>query len=222
MEFVTSGDTSGPVLVGLCSGAYHSVYGGLSPGAQGVCAINPVFDARPLPPAVTGVTPAATVASAAPPTVGPQRSSPVRRWVATVAERAWSKSVIGALPDGAWWVANRLGVRRSPVDALERLVDDGSDVMIIVGPDEAAEISKGAAGALRKLSRSDRFQLTVIDDLDHSMLGVNDERRVGDLVYRHVRDRFGQPDHTDDGRPGRGADDPLVDISVGTPPRRSE
>ncbi len=218
-KFVSPHDTSRIVLVGLCSGAYHAVHGGLSLGAQGVCVINPIFDARPLPPPVASATTTATATApttataTATTTPGPQPSSPARRWVARLAGHELSKSVLGALPDGAWWVLNRLGVRRSPVESLQRLVDDGSDVMIIVGPDEAADIKRGAVHALRKLSRSDRFQFLVIDDLDHSMLGVHDERRVGDLVYRHVRDHFGQSedavDAADD-RSGRGVDDPLV------------
>ena len=223
MTFVTTGDTSRTVLVGLCSGAYHSVYGGLSLGAQGVCAINPIFDARPLPTTpVIPTTPAdprsastvvPSASTVAPSAAGPPRPSPVRRWAAALAESPLSKAILGALPDGAWWFANRLGVRRSPVDTLERLVEDGSDVMVIVGPDEAADIKRGAAHALRKLRRSDRFQFMVIDDLDHSMLGQHDERRVGDLVYWHVRDRFGQSGEAGDtaeGRSARGVEAPLV------------
>ena len=175
------------------------------PGLRCSPAPSPVTSAAPTPTTTTTTTTATTTRSQ--PSVSP------RRWVARLAGHERSKAVLAALPDGAWWVFNRLGVRRSPVESLRRLVDDGSDVMIIVGPDEAADIKRGAAHALRKLSRSDRFQFVVIDDLDHSMLGVHDERRVGDLVYRHVRDRFGQSDDAgdaaDDGL-GRGLDDPLV------------
>ena len=92
--------------------------------------------------------------------------------------------MLGALPEGAWWIFNRLGIRRSPVDALERLVDAGSDVLVVVGGDEALRIRRGSARTLRRLSRSDRLRFEVIDDLDHAMLGARDARRVSDIVYR--------------------------------------
>jgi hypothetical protein len=94
------------------------------------------------------------------------------------------------MPERAWWVFNRLGVRRSPVDLFVRLVDAGSDVLVVVGGEAAARIQRGATRSIRKLARSERFEYDVIDNLDHAMLGADDVRRVSDIVYRHVCDRF--------------------------------
>jgi alpha/beta superfamily hydrolase len=181
-RFVDPDDSSHIVFVGLCSGAYHAVLAGLSVRAQGVCAINPIFTYRPMP---VEPTPAPASAEPAPP-------SRIRRIAGGVADHRALKALRGELPDGAWRLAYRLGLRRSPVESLERLVAAGSDVLVIVGRDEAVRIKRGAVHILRKLSRTDRLQLTVIDDLEHAMLGADDPRRVGEIVYRHVRDRFGQ------------------------------
>lgn len=181
-RFVAPDDPSRVVFVGLCSGAYHAVLGGLSWPAQGVCAINPIFAYRPIPGEPTKESAA------------PAQPSRARRIADALAEHRALKALRGALPHGAWRLVHHLGLRRSPVGSLERLVASGSDVLVIVGRDEAVPIKRGATHILRKLARTDRLQLTVIDDLDHAMLGADDPRRVGEIVYRHVRDRFGQPE----------------------------
>jgi hypothetical protein len=186
-QFVSPDDSSRVVLVGLCSGAYHAVHGGLSLGAQGVCVFNPIFTTRPIPFAAISTTSSPR----------PQLSAPARRWAARLAGHQVPRVVLGALPEGAW-IFNRLGIRRSPVDSLEQLVDAGSDVLVVVGGDESLRIRRGSARTLRRLSRSDRLQFEVIDDLDHAMLGARDARRVSDIVYSYVRDRFGKPDTGDE------------------------
>ncbi len=179
-RFAVPHDPSRVVFVGLCSGAYHSVLGGLSLRAQGVCAINPIFTSQTMPGEPTTAT------------AEPPHPSRLRRIAGALADHQALKGLRGALPDGTWWLAYRLGLRRTPVEALERLVGAGSDVLLIVGRDEALPIKRGSVQTLRKLARTNRFQLTVIDDLEHAMLGADDPRRVGEIVYRHVRDRFGR------------------------------
>ncbi len=186
-RFVSPDDPSRVVLMGLCSGAYHALHGGLSLGAQGVCVFNPIFTTLPIPSAAPSATSS----------IRPQLSAPKRHWAARLAGHQVPRAVLGALPEGAWWLFNRLGIRRSPVDSLERLVSAGSEVLVVVGGDESLRIRRGSARTLRRLSRSDRLRFEVIDDLDHAMLGARDARRVSDIVYSHVRDRFGQPDSFD-------------------------
>ncbi|MGD0380099.1 MAG: hypothetical protein ABSC30_08945 [Acidimicrobiales bacterium] len=185
-RFVSPHDPSRVVLVGLCSGAYHAVLGGLSLRAQGVCAINPIFTQQRMPGEPTK-------GSAEPPT-----PSGLRRIADRLAEHQALKVLRPGLPDGVWRLVYRLGLRRSPVDSVERLVAGGSDVLVIVGREEAIPMKRGSVHRLRKMARTSRLQLTVIDDLEHAMLGADDPRRVGDIVYRHVRDRFGQPEPTAD------------------------
>jgi hypothetical protein len=194
-RFVSPDDPSRVVLVGLCSGAYHALHGGLSLGAQGVCAFNPIFTSLPIAPAAASATS----------TSRPQLSAPARRWAAKLAGHQVPRAVLGALPPATWWFVNRLGIRRSPVDSLERLVDAGSDVLLIAGGDEAFRIQRGAVRTLRKLTRSGRLRFEIIDDLDHAMLGADDARRVSEVVYSHVVEHFGgshgakEPSHSPTG-----------------------
>jgi dienelactone hydrolase len=183
-RFVAPDDPSHVVLVGLCSGAYHAVLGGLSLSPQGVCALNPVFGSRPIP-----VQPIGT-ASPVPPRV----SARLKGRVARLGRGRLASRALGVLPEPAWWALNRLGVRRSPVETFETLVDAGTDVLVVVGSDESLRIRRGATRSLRKLIRSPLLRLDVIGDLDHALLGTHDAARVADIMYGHVRDHFGGSD----------------------------
>jgi len=187
-RFAAPDDPSRVVLMGLCSGGYHALYGGLALGAAGVCVFNPNVKVPPTLRAQAG-------ASAS----GPRPlSARVRRWASDVAGHERPSAVLDAMPERAWWVFNHLGLRRSPVDLFARLVDAGSDVLVVVGAEAAARIQRGAYRSMRKLARSERLEFDVIDNLDHAMLGADDVRRVSDIVYRHVRNRFGSPGTADE------------------------
>ncbi len=185
-------DPSRVVLVGLCSGAHHAVEGGLALAAQGVCAVNPVFFTRQVPLVTTDVS--------APPR--PSRTFAIRRWGHRMAGRPLPKAVLGALPEGVWSLINRVGVRHSPVDALERLVDAGTDVLIVGGADESLRIRRGADRVLRELVSSHRLRFEIIDDLEHSLLGAEDRPRVGEILSLHVSEHFGRCDETADAASG--------------------
>jgi dienelactone hydrolase len=178
-RFVSPDDPSGVVLVGLCSGGYHAVLGGLALGARGVCAFNPVFTRRPIPPEVFGD---AVIRH-------PLRTVPSRGRV-TGLVRGHLSGVAEALPERAWWVLHRMGVSWSPVDYLVSLVNTGSNVLVVAGAAEAALLRRGAARTLQRLTRSDRLRFDIIEDLHHAMFGSDDLRRVAEIVYRHVVDNF--------------------------------
>ncbi len=178
-RFVSPDDPSGVVLVGLCSGGYHAVLGGLALGARGVCAFNPVFTRRRIPPEVVG--------DAVP--RRPLRPTPSRRRMAGLV-RDHLSGVAEALPERAWWVLNRMGVWWSPATYLESLVSTGSKVLVVAGAQEAALLRRGAVRTLERLARSDRLRFDIIEDLHHAMFGSNDLRRVADIVYSHVVDNF--------------------------------
>ncbi len=181
-------DASKVVFVGLCSGAHHALQAGLAHDAQGVCTINPVFLNLPIGPMPTDASAPSRRS----------RSLPLRAWGHAMAGRRVPKALLGGIPERAWWAINRLGVRRSPVDMLERLVDQGTDVHVVAGAEEALRIRRGANRALRELVRSGRLQFDVIDDLEHSLLGPDDTRRVRAIVYAHVLDHFGTSDTADE------------------------
>jgi alpha-beta hydrolase superfamily lysophospholipase len=173
-------DPSRVVLVGLCSGAFHALQGGLLLRAQGVCTINPVFSSGPPPIVMTDGT-------------NRQRrpiSSAIRRWGYRTAGRRLPKAVLDGMPESAWKLIHRFGVRHSPADALVSLVGAGTDVLVVAGADESLRIRRGAVHVLRELVRSGGLRFDVIDDLEHSMHGAEDRPRIAEIVSRHVREHF--------------------------------
>lgn len=183
---VAPDDPSEVVFVGLCSGAFHAVEGGALLGARGVVAINPVLSIRP----IASAPPDAGAEAPPPPAAAHRRGVALRRALRALAARRVVGRAIGMLPDGARGVLDRLAGRPSPAAALSYVVERGSDVLVVAGPEEADQLRRGSAETLGHLSHTGRFRFEVIDDLDHAMYGRHDPERVGELLYHHVRDRF--------------------------------
>ncbi|HTZ09550.1 MAG TPA: alpha/beta hydrolase [Acidimicrobiales bacterium] len=178
-------DPSEVVLVGLCSGAFHAVEGGAVLGARGVVAVNPVLGIRPIATVADPAGPAP--AGAAPPS---RAGAAVRRAVRAAAARPVAGKALGLVPDRLRGVLDRAAGKPSPAGALSYVVEHGSDVLVVAGPEEADLIRRGSAHTLELLAGTGRFHFEVIDNLDHAMYGRDDADRVGDILYRHVRDHF--------------------------------
>ncbi len=180
-EALSPDDRARTVVIGVCSGAYHAIRGGVALAAHGVCLVNPPPIPGPAVPRQGYTTPHARHASA----------DRVRRWALDLAGRRLPRAVLARLPDGAWWAMNRFGLRYSVSEDLVRLVDAGSDVILVGSGPELVRMSRGARRSLRRLGRSGRFRTQQVDDLEHSLLGPEDRDRVSDLLFEHVRGRFG-------------------------------
>jgi len=65
--------------------------------------------------------------------------------------------------------AARLGAGgKDPVDAFRRVIDSGTSLFIVLGPDEWPGIGRGRAHELRQVARSGSFAITYVPTLDHS------------------------------------------------------
>ena len=72
------------------------------------------------------------------------------------------------LPDRVWWAAG-LGHRdKDPVGALQRVVEGGTSVLVVLGPDEWPGIGRGRAHELRRVARHGVFTIAYVPTLDHS------------------------------------------------------
>jgi hypothetical protein len=83
-----------------------------------------------------------------------------------------------------------------------RLVDGGSDVILVGSGPDLVRMRRGARRTLGRLARSGRFRTDEVDGLEHSLLGPEDRGRISALLFEHVRERFGAGRPT--GRAGRG------------------
>lgn len=193
--FLAGCEASGLVFVGLCSGAYHAVLGALALGATGVCACNPVFTGRPIahdlrPPGGAEAGPEPGAAPGPAPVAPSGMGTALRRRIAGLARRDAARAVLRALPDGAWWALDRLGLWSAPATYLETLVRAGSSVLVVVGAEEAVHLRRGGARRMRRLAAGGGLRFDVIEDLDHAMFGPHDRDRVLEIVYAHVVEQF--------------------------------
>lgn len=180
---VSPSDPSALVLVGLCSGAYHSVEGGIAIGAKGVCLINPILPRNPLDQPDRALS--------------PRPPDPRRR--ATAARRPWVKrlpahdrlvSLADQLPGPAWWLFDRIGVELPPARALARLVNMDVDTLVVCGEREARLIKRGEGAVLRRLRRTGRFRLEVVRGADHELFQRAARDAVEPMVTGHLAERF--------------------------------
>ena len=172
---VSPDDPSDVVLVGLCSGGYHSVMAALEMPVAGVVAINPGFPSGGGTPEGDGIS---APAQSRPPASLSLR--PIRLLQARAITTAWLRRHFprfhAALERPAraanelkCWFWNRTrGVTR-PVMVFKRLEGTGTRTLLIFRPYEAELFGKGERGVLRRLRRGSAFRMEVVEESDHTL-----------------------------------------------------
>jgi len=160
------------VLLGLCSGAYHSLLAAPSTHVGGVAVLNPLRLPSALvqePGSMGDLIEGAPMGNwsggqAEPPTA----RSPKRRFLGSLRDSGALKPVSKHIPDRAWWVANTLSHASRPVDALQRVVGSGASLFVVLGPDEWPGIGRGRRHELKRVARNGVFSLAMLPSLDHN------------------------------------------------------
>jgi alpha-beta hydrolase superfamily lysophospholipase len=145
-----------------------------------VCLINPFLTAAP----------GETHAADAPTTtdVDPRRQATTTRkkWVRALPAHDLLGSIVDRLPDGAWWLINRVAVATPSARIIGKLVDSGVDTYIVCGEKEAATMRRGQAAAFRRLARTGRFHLEVMPGIDHELFARASRDRVGPVITERI------------------------------------
>jgi alpha-beta hydrolase superfamily lysophospholipase len=170
------------VLAGLCSGAYHSIETGQRLGSRHVCAVNPILTFSPAEATDGGQLDPRR--AAVQPLRGPFRMLARRRRAVAVGER---------LPGAAWWLLDRLGLQPSPGRGLERLVEGGTELLLVCGEEDSKPFRRRASSTLRRLERSGRFHFEVVNGLDHTMLARGGREAAVELLAQHLLRRLASP-----------------------------
>jgi alpha-beta hydrolase superfamily lysophospholipase len=175
---ISPDDPENAVLVGLSSGAYHAMEVALVSRVRAVCAVN---------------APIATIAEESPPATvsaagDPNRvnSDAMKGWTDRLLNLDWFSSVLHRLPEGAWWFVNRVALGTPPARKLSEVIEAGVNVFVIVGTEEAMWLTRGEGPTMRRLSRSERFRLKVIPDLEHSLFERHGRELAAGLVTDYV------------------------------------
>jgi pimeloyl-ACP methyl ester carboxylesterase len=199
-------DPSNVVLVGLCAGAYQAMEVALSEQVRGICVLNPVVAF--IPPEVDE-PPAPRHRRAnqssrrwfisfarAPVAFVARRRSPKDEddWAVALKTGYWAVAVHSRrpqIPGVVWRVVDRLLLTKTPAATFEQLSRRGIDTLVICGEPDLADISLGTEHRYRRLARGDRFQLQMLEGLDHSVLIIAQRRRLPQARRDYVVARYG-------------------------------
>lgn len=213
---VSPGTPSTVVLMGLCSGAYHSVRAGVDLGVGGVLAINPIFSGRlrEMPGLQSTLEPRGRGRAI---TAGrglrlfaywkligadKQLTRLTGRFLDTVGNDRASvramKHLARPLGETWWWCVNRVPPGLRPAQVLQRLVRQGIDTFVVCGRDETTEIRRGEEGMLRRLEKNQCFHMEVLPGADHSLFTQAARGRALAVLTEHVTSRYVKPSRHDE------------------------
>lgn len=166
---------SDSVYVGLCSGAFLAVEGGLSVHAAGVCIINP-------PVGIDFLHGSYRLAAS--------RLAPVRALGSLFKDVAlrlrWVSVVL-------WRGCRVIMPTVFSTDVMSRLAGTGTDLFILSTTEELSPNPKSNRFDRffsKRLMAPKGYVVTFVPGLDHSMLAAKGRSRTVDLLDRHVRDRY--------------------------------
>ncbi|MGA2837211.1 MAG: hypothetical protein ABSF84_11495 [Acidimicrobiales bacterium] len=173
VRFLSPDDPKQVLLLGLCAGAYHSLLAAPSTGVGGVAVLNPLrmpssdSSSEAMGDLIDGM-PSGDWSDFEDLMQKMDAGVPPHRFLGGLRDRGVFTPVVQRLPDRVWWAA-RLGKGgRDPVDSLQRVVDGGASLFVVLGPDEWSGIGRGRTHELRRLTRSGVFAITFVPTLDHS------------------------------------------------------
>lgn len=179
---LTGGDPSDTVLVGLCSGGFHSVHAARRNKVRAICAINPSH-------------------SMSLEEIGRPGNLPLSRSRKrlTVAKQPWTcmlsvpdvlARVFERLPSSAWWVINRIADVDAPALAIGDITTGGTRVFVAVNEPGARIILRGNKAKLERAIRRGMLVVEAVDEMDHTLLGESCRERVTELLTAYVATHF--------------------------------
>jgi alpha-beta hydrolase superfamily lysophospholipase len=170
-------DPTNVILVGLCSGGYQALENALARAPRAVYAVNPILHFDPPELAAGAMDPRRRICH---PTTSFVRAY---RWLPIGGLRRRVRKL-------AWRVAHLLNRGRDPSNWLGQLRDDGVEVLVICGRDEARPFgSPNEENTGRRVGRG-HIRLEVIDDLDHALMPAWQRLEVTRRMTDHLLGHF--------------------------------
>lgn len=192
------GDPRDVVLVGICSGAFHSLRAALALQPAGVVLVNPIYSLVPEelqdPLAREGAT-------VAPPNAVLSwmrhnrlvvRIAHQPRLDAVRNDPRLARALDAHLPEAAWRLLMKAGFVPSAGEELVSLNAQGTDALVVCGQREARPYRR-CRRLVRALRATGRFRLEILEWIDHSLFGTVAATTVRSLLEAHLDEQFPLP-----------------------------
>jgi len=179
---LTAGNPSHTVLVGLCSGAFHSIHAARRNNVRAICMINPSHHM--------------TLKAVGQPVGLPISRSKDRVTIATQSRvqrlriPAFLSRAVERLPSSAWWILNRIADVDAPSLALRDVTKRGTLVFVAVNKPGARLLRRGGETALARAARRGMLTVEVVDDIDHTLFGQVRRDQVSKLLTTYIAAHF--------------------------------
>ncbi|MCU1373511.1 MAG: Alpha/beta hydrolase family protein [Actinomycetia bacterium] len=166
---------AGVVPIGLCSGARNALDAGADLPLRGLCAVNPpVHLARSI------------IATLSPEDPRPATIERINAY------NRYRHHLLLRVPSPVWRVLDRLGLVRSRATRFQRVVDHGTDTLLVYGADDfyLLRVRRDSAWHLRRLAGAANFRLVVVDGLDHGLMAPDGREQVMRHLTEHLVARY--------------------------------
>jgi hypothetical protein len=181
---VSPDDPSDTVFIGLCSGGYSALEGGMAVGARGAYVFNPALSSASMNKSTEEADPRRRAFRPLP--------VPLARLARNHGRMAW----------WIWRTYRQFAVWQAPMAVPASAVRSGLDVLVVCGANDVGplrEVLFWRLFAERRLRRTGRFELAVVPTMDHVLLFGEGRRAGGRLLTEHVLARFAPASRGADG-----------------------
>ena len=192
------GDPRDVVLVGICSGAFHSLRAALALQPAGVVLVNPIYS---LVPEELQDPLARDEATVAPPNAVLSWMRHNRLVVRVAHQRGLdavrndprlARVLDALLPEAVWRLLMKAGFVPSAGEELVSLNAQGTGALVVCGQREARPYRR-CRRLVRALRATGRFRLEILEWIDHSLFGTVAATTVRGLLEAHLAEQFPLP-----------------------------
>ena len=207
---VSPEDPGAVLLFGLCSSGYQILEAALSLSPRGICSLNPSL-AFPPPEMASGgaMDPRRRFCMPRGTSVTTPRPQPSVAWLKRNFPRFAFVLAVRQQMVIRGWARFSGRFRDGPGKRLGRLLEAGTEMLLICGPKEIQVFAESGLARTRRADREGRLQIEVVPTLDHGLSPEADRELVSHMIVEFVVRKFREvplglaPKKTSDSRRSR-------------------
>lgn len=183
-HFLSPGDPSEVLIVGVCSGAYHAAEAAMVLKSRVLWLINPGVPTR------DSFNMSKSSSSMVSPRQVVRRADPLSRRLSRMTGPV--NLAHRLMPNVAWWLLDRLGLYTYTIRAFDPLLEQGTEIFLMCGTAESVPYVNRAHRALIDRQRSGLFHLELAESLDHALMMAASRRVVSERLDEYVAQQIAE------------------------------